>query len=144
MTASGNLLWDLVRTAHLAERRLTAIMADAGLTPAQFGVLSCIADGDDLSQADLAKAIMVRPQSMGRLVTDMVAAGLVERNGAGGRGRRAGLRMTPAAAAALDRARPAVMRTAQPDQLGLTGADHSSLTALLDDLRQRLQDDEAR
>ena len=100
-------LWELVQTAHLATRRFTEVFAEAGLTPAQYGVLASLADGDDLSQADLARSVQVRPQSMGRLVAAMISHGLVERGGPGGRGRRTGLEITPAGRAALDRARPA-------------------------------------
>ena len=44
-------LWDLVQTAHLAARRFAEVFAEAGLTPAQYGVLASLADDDDLGQA---------------------------------------------------------------------------------------------
>ncbi|TWD84654.1 DNA-binding MarR family transcriptional regulator [Kribbella amoyensis] len=141
MTTSRSVLWDLLRTAHLAERELTRVIEDAGLTPAQFGVLSCLADGDDLSQAELARLIMVRPQSMGRLIQDMVSAGLVERTGPGGRGRRTGLRMTDAGSDAVTRARPAVVRASRPEALGLSTEAHRRLGELLAEVRTRLSED---
>ena len=134
-------LWELVQTAHLATRRFTEVFAAAGLTPSQYGVLASLADGDDLSQADLARAVLVRPQSMNRLVADMVGHGLVERAGPGGRGRRTGLEITPAGRAALDRARPAAYALNEPAALGL---DADRLTAFVETLaviRARLSDD---
>lgn len=133
-------LWDLVQTAHLATRRFTEVFAEAGLTPAQYGVLASLADGDDLSQADLARAVLVRPQSMGRLVTDMVAHGLVERAGPGGRGRRTGLEITPEGRKALDRARPAAYALNTPAALGLDADRVAALVDALAAVRARLSD----
>jgi DNA-binding MarR family transcriptional regulator len=131
-------LWDLVQTAHLAARRFTEVFEAAGLSPAQFGVLASLADGDDLSPADLARAVLVRPQSMHRLVADMVEAGLVARTGPGGRGRRTGLVLTAAGAQALDRARPAAYALSAPAALGLSDAEAGELVRVLAVLRAHL------
>lgn len=133
-------LWELVQTAHLATRRFTEVFAEAGLTPAQYGVLASLADGDDLSQADLARAVLVRPQSMGRLVAAMVEHGLVERAGPGGRGRRTGLEITPAGRRALDRARPAAHALNEPAALGLDADRLAALVESLAVIRARLSD----
>jgi len=125
-------LWTLVQTAHLAARRFTEVFAEAGLTPAQFGVLAALADGDDLSKAELAKAILVRPQSMARLTDAMVEQGLLARTGPGGRGRRTGLTMTDRGRRALDRARPAAWAINQPDAVGLSPDEIAVLTTLLE------------
>lgn len=135
------LLWELVQTAHVAARRFTEVFAEAGLTPAQFGVLASLADGDDLSQADLARAVLVRPQSMGRLVAAMVARGLVDRAGPGGRGRRTGLALTPAGRRALDVARPAAYALNEPAALGLTADQVAVLVDHLTAVRARLTED---
>lgn len=124
-------LWRLVQTAHLAGQAYTRLFAEHRLTPAQFGVLACLADGDDLSQADLARAVLVRPQSMARLVTDMVDAGLVTRTGPGGRGRRTTLALTEQGRRTLARARPAAHAFDQPAQAGLSAADSRELVRLL-------------
>lgn len=131
-------LWTLVRTAHLAAQAYTRMFAAHGLTPAQFGVLACLADGDDLSQADLARAVLVRPQSMARLVTDLVAAGLVERAGPGGRGRRTDLALTPQGGQVVAQARPAAYAFDRPDRAGLTDADSAELIRLLGLISARL------
>lgn len=131
-------LWELVQTAHLATRRFTEVFAAAGLSPAEFGVLASLADGDDLSQADLARAVLVRPQSMHRLVTDMVQRGLVLRTGPGGRGRRTGLTSTPAGSRALAQARPAAYAINEPEALGLSDPEAAELVRLLAVLRDHL------
>lgn len=137
-------LWEVVQTAHLAARRLAAAFAQAGLTPAQYGVLASLADGDDLSQADLARAILVRPQSMGRLVSAMVHQGLVARSGPGGRGRRTELEITEAGRQALSVARPAAYALNTPAALGLDAGQLLSLVQGLRVLRERLGEDEGR
>ena len=131
-------LWILVKTAHLAVRAYTKMFAAHGLTPAQFGVLACLTDGDDLSQADLARAVLVRPQSMARLITDLVAAGLVERTGPGGRGRRTDLTLTEQGRQAVEKARPAAYAFDRPDRLGLSAADGAELIRLLGLISARL------
>jgi DNA-binding MarR family transcriptional regulator len=136
-------LWELVQTAHLATRRFTEVFAEAGLTPAQYGVLASLADGDDLSQADLARSVHVRPQSMGRLVAAMIEQGLVERGGPGGRGRRTGLEITPVGRAALDRARPAAYALNEPAALGVDADRLAALVETLTVIRARLADPDA-
>jgi DNA-binding MarR family transcriptional regulator len=131
-------LWELVQTAHLASVRFAEVFAEAGLSPAQFGVLASLADGDDLSQADLARAVLVRPQSMGRLVSGMVERSLVTRDGPGGRGRRTQLAITPAGRRALVAARAAAYAL---DKSAMRAFDEQQLGALLEYLqvvRQRL------
>lgn len=135
-------LWDLVQTAHLATRRFTEVFAEAGLTPAQFGVLACVADGDDLSQADLARAVFVRPQSVSRLIGAMADQGLVARTGRGGRlgrGLRATLVLTEAGRRALDIARPAAYALNEPIALGLTDDQMGDLLTTLTTIRASLQ-----
>jgi len=133
-------LWKLVQTAHLAERRFTAVFAAAGLTPAQFGVLACLADGDDLSKADLAKAILVRPQSMARLTDAMVEQGLLVRAGPRAKGRRSTLTMSERGRRALDQARPAAWAINQPRAIGLSPHEVDVLLTHLDTISQTLAD----
>jgi DNA-binding MarR family transcriptional regulator len=133
-------LWALVQTAHLAARRFTEVFAAAGLTPAQFGVLACLADGDDLSKAELAQAILVRPQSMARLTNAMVDQGLLRRTGPGGRGRRSGLVMTDRGRQALEQARPAAWAINQPDAVGLSAEEIDILLDHLQTISRTLTD----
>ncbi|MBC8092595.1 MAG: MarR family transcriptional regulator, partial [Pseudonocardia sp.] len=81
------LAWRLVRTGREVERALTDTIAEHGLTTTQFGVLSLLATGADLTQSDLARAVLVRPQSVGPLITSLTERGLIARRGPDGRGR---------------------------------------------------------
>ncbi|MFP5073028.1 MarR family winged helix-turn-helix transcriptional regulator [Pseudonocardia nantongensis] len=136
-------LWELVRTAHLAARGFHRVFAEAGLTPTRFGVLAQLADRERTgspppSQAELARVVMLRPQSVGELVTDLVERGLVRRDGPGGRGRRAGLELTDDGRAALDRAWPLVRAFNSASSTGLDDERAAELVAMLRTVRERL------
>lgn len=131
-------MWELVQTYYLVARGFHEVFGAVGLTPVQFGVLASLADGEDLSQADLARAIMVRPQSLGEVATGLIERGLVERDGPGGRGRRARLRITGAGRELLDRARPGVEAFNAPHSTGLSPAESTELVRMLRTVRAAL------
>ncbi|MCH1866498.1 MarR family winged helix-turn-helix transcriptional regulator [Nocardioides sp. CFH 31398] len=135
MTRSGDdadvVLWRLVQTAHLARRRFEAGFAAVGLTGSGFGVLAALADGDDLTSADLARAILVRPQSMTALVRLLEDDGLVERPGPGGRGRATPVRLTDAGRDRLRQGYAVVARLHDPAVTGLGPDAAGELARLL-------------
>ncbi|GLZ55894.1 MarR family winged helix-turn-helix transcriptional regulator [Actinomycetospora sp. NBRC 106378] len=130
-------VWNLMRTAHVVGLRFAQVFATTDLTPTQFGVLHALAERE-LTQAKLARVVLVRPQSIGVLVADMVDRGLVERHGPGGRGRRATLGLTTDGRETLDRAWPAVREFNAPSALGLTAAQAAMLEEILDRVRETL------
>ncbi|GAA1928800.1 MarR family winged helix-turn-helix transcriptional regulator [Nocardioides hwasunensis] len=132
------VLWPVVQVGHLARRRFDTIFAVEGLNGQQFGVLSALADGDDLSSSDLARAILVRPQSMAALIDSLVQRGLVERHGPRGRGRRAPIRLTRDGHDVLTRVRPLVASLASRDVIGLDTDETTQLRHLLAKLRSAL------
>nr|WP_252727997.1 MarR family transcriptional regulator [Curtobacterium sp. WW7] len=83
-------------------------MDPLGLTPVEFGVLVQLAAADGLSQADLARAVGVRPQSMTPLVSGLDDRGLLDRGAERGRGRLSRIRLTAAGRDLLGRAYPVV------------------------------------
>lgn len=123
--------WTLVRAGHHAERMLTALFAEHGLTPIQFGVLAYLATGRTFTQSELARAVLVRPQSMGEVITILIDRGLLERAGPGGRGRRTSIRLTDDGATLLMRVWPTTQRANDPDRLGLTPEEGLALNDLL-------------
>ena len=136
-------LWELVRTAHVVARGFHRVFAEAGLTPTQFGVLAEIADRERAgapspSQAELARVVLLRPQSVGELVGDLVGRGLVRRDGPGGRGRRAGLELSADGRVALDRAWPLVRAFNAAESLGLDDDRAAELVAMLRTVRESL------
>ncbi|MEO7586973.1 MAG: MarR family transcriptional regulator [Arachnia sp.] len=133
------VLWEVVQTANLAARAFRELFATVGLTPTQFGVLACLADGDDFTKAELARALMVRPQSMDPLIEALLAEALVERDGPPRRGRAAGISITDAGLARLDRIRPRVSEINAPERIGVAVDAVPLLVAQLRAIRASLQ-----
>jgi len=127
--------WNLVQTAHVVGLRFVEMFAAVDLTPTQFAILMYLDDDEGLTQAQLARRVLVRPQSMGALVIGLLERGLVIRDGPGGRGRRSGLTLTDVGREALQQAWPAVRALNTPTALGLTSAQ----AAMLDESLGRIQ-----
>jgi DNA-binding MarR family transcriptional regulator len=75
---------------------------------------------------------------MGELMTGLAGRGLVERDGPGGRGRRAGWRLTGAGRHLLERTVPAVHAFNAPAAIGLDDDDAAALTRILRTVRHTL------
>lgn len=86
--------WTVIRAARELARRLAEELAPLDLTPVEFGALVQLASGGERNQAELARAVGVRPQSMAALVGGLEKRGLVERGAVPGRGRASRLRLT--------------------------------------------------
>ncbi|MFP5022995.1 MarR family winged helix-turn-helix transcriptional regulator [Pseudonocardia phyllosphaerae] len=141
-------LWELVQTAHVVTRGFHRVFARAGLTATGFGVLAELehreqGGGPPPSQAELARITLLRPQSVGELVTDLVGRGLVRRDGPGGRGRRAGLELTADGRATLERAWPLVRAFNAPASMGLQADRATELVTMLRTVREHLATAEA-
>jgi DNA-binding MarR family transcriptional regulator len=131
-------LWELIQTSWVVARGFAQVFAEAGLSPGQFGALQCLVDHDGLTQADIARQLMMRPQSLGEVVTSLVARGFVRRDGPAGRGRRAGLSLTEQGRATLRRAGPGARAFNAPEAIGLTPAQTTTLVQLLRTVRHTL------
>lgn len=123
----GLVTWTLVRAAHRVERMLTELFASHGLTPTQFGVLATLAVGEPVTQADLARSILVRPQSMDALITGLVGRGLLVRTGRRGRGRPNPIALSRDGAELLAEIWPDVQAANDLGPLGLTEAQTAEL-----------------
>jgi DNA-binding MarR family transcriptional regulator len=104
----GIAAWSVIRAARELARRLGEELAPLDLTTIEFGALVQLAASPEMNQADLARAVGIRPQSMTTLVAGLEARGLLERGAAPGRGRRSRLRLTPTGEELLGRAYPLV------------------------------------
>lgn len=131
--------WNLVRTAHLVGLRFVELLAAVDLSPTQFAVLMHLEQGQGLSQAELARRVLVRPQSVGTLVSSLAERGYIVREGPGGRGRRAGIAVTDAGREAMERAWPAVRALNAPDAMGITPAQAAMLDEILDRIRHMIE-----
>jgi DNA-binding MarR family transcriptional regulator len=123
--------WTVVRLASVLTRRFEAVMRPSGLTPTQFGVLATVAGEPGIGSGELARRVLVTPQSVSEILAGLEAAGLVTRDRSGGRGRRAGIDLTAKGRAVLDSASEAAATLDDPAVLGLSAAEAAKLNALL-------------
>jgi DNA-binding MarR family transcriptional regulator len=126
--------WSLVQAGHLAGRRFHTELNRAGLTPTQFGVLLQLDLHPGMSSGQMARAVLVTPQSMSGLLASLADRGLIKRSEPTGRGRAITAELTPAGQDVLGRCSEAVQ--AVEHSLGL-GA---SQAAVLNDLLQQIID----
>lgn len=73
----------LVRVAHLLEQRMDRLLADLRLSATGFGVLFQLSNDPNVSSAELARRVIVTPQSIGPLLQKLERDGLVDREPAG-------------------------------------------------------------
>jgi DNA-binding MarR family transcriptional regulator len=123
--------WTVVRLAHVLSQRFEAVLRPFGLTPAQYGVLTVVAAEPGIGSGQLARRVLVTPQSGGEIVAALEAAGLVARDRTGGRGRRAGAELTPQGRAVLVAAARAAATLDDPAVFGLSADEAATLNALL-------------
>ncbi|WP_432574309.1 MarR family winged helix-turn-helix transcriptional regulator [Kineococcus sp. SYSU DK005] len=123
--------WSLIRAAHRAQRHLTELFAGHGLSPVQFGVLSHLATGTAFTQAELARRVLVRPQSISGVLDGLVERGLVSRGAERSKGRRNPLALTPAGRDLLALVWPAVRGANEPGRLGVSAAEAAELNRVL-------------
>lgn len=131
-------LWELIQTSHVVARAFRELFARHGLTPTQFGVLASLADGDDFTKAELARANLITPQSMDPLIETLIQRGLVGRDGAPRRGRAAGIRITPHGRRTLESTLPDVIALNAPSSTGLTKDQVAEFITHLQTIRTQL------
>lgn len=117
--------WTLVQVGHLVGRRFHVGLADLGLTPTQFGVLIQLDQKPGMTNAEVARAVLVTPQSMSELMASLVTLGFVTREVPPGRGHPVAGQLTAAGTAALARCLPTVEQIEQ--SLGLTREQRGAL-----------------
>jgi DNA-binding MarR family transcriptional regulator len=124
-------LWTLVRAYHAVVQGFTQMFAEHQLSPVQFGVLAQLAASPGLTQAELARRVLVRPQSMAELIAGLVERGLLVRDGPGGRGRALPVRLSASGRRLLSRATAAVREFNAPRSLDMDASEAQTLNSLL-------------
>jgi DNA-binding MarR family transcriptional regulator len=122
--------WTLVRTGHALSRAFTRELASVGLKPHIFGILAQVRRDPGLSSAELARHVLVTPQSMGELLRRMAADGLIHYTPPR-RGTRMQVHLTEAGADLLERAFTVVAAMNRPTYLGLSPEESQQLNTLL-------------
>lgn len=127
--------WTLIQAHHAMARAFASTLRTVGLSPTEFGMLAQLDANPRLSHAELARRILLTPQSLGEQVRSLVERGLIRRQGGVPRGRRIDLSLTQDGRALLRRATPLVRSLNQPSTLGLTSQEAAALNTLLHKVR---------
>ncbi|WP_077340166.1 MarR family winged helix-turn-helix transcriptional regulator [Pseudocolwellia agarivorans] len=90
-----SLGYNLKRTQHRLRRRMDETLKACGLSTAQNAVLSALMAQPDMTNADLANAAFITPQSMQSVLAGLEKAGYVVRRQDEQHGRRQLARLTP-------------------------------------------------
>jgi DNA-binding MarR family transcriptional regulator len=125
----GIAAWTLVQASHVVARRFRAAFGRLGLSPTQFGVLLELDLRPGSSNGEVARAVLVTPQSMSDLLTSLARLGYVDRDDSAGQGHRVPARLTPAGRQMLRECAAAVADVEQ--SLGLTPEQTGQLNTLL-------------
>lgn len=123
--------WSVVRVSRFLGQRLAERLVAHGLNPVHFGVLAYLAITPEMTQADLARAVLVRPQSIAPLLDGLEERGLIHRTGDRARGRRNPVRITDDGRRALDAVWDTALSTNDLSDAGLTGQESAELNRLL-------------
>lgn len=127
----GVLTWSVVRVSRFLGQRLAERLAAHGLNPVHFGVLAYLVIAPEMTQADLARAVLVRPQSIAPLLDGLEERGLIHRTGNRARGRRNPVQITDVGRRALDAVWDIALSTNDLEDAGLTAEESDTLNRLL-------------
>ncbi len=134
-------VWSVIRAAHTLERRVTALFAIYDLTPVQFGVLSYLGANGPMTTAEVARSVLVRPQSIAGVVNNMDRRGLVFRSRPRGRGRSNPVQLTTSGEELLSQVWPEFEQANTAGTLGLSKEQAVSLPLLMHALLTALEAD---
>lgn len=127
----GVLTWNMARVARFVGQRLTDRLAAHDLHPIHFGVLAHLDIAPEMTQADLARAVLVRPQSIAPLLDGLERRGLLRRKGDRARGRRNPVQITDDGRRALAAVWGIVLASNDLADAGLTARESAELNRLL-------------
>jgi len=130
MDPDAQLGYVLVRCAEHMARAWHEALREHGVNPRQFSMLASLAHDPGISQAELARRVMVTPQSMSESLMRLIDAGLIDR-GSVEPGRPAQLALTTAGRNLLLRAYPVVSAHQDEAFAALTTAERAELARIL-------------
>lgn len=95
----------LIKRLEAASRLLLeAELRDLDMTPSQYTTLSMLAGHAESSSSDLARRVLVTPQSMSEMITALDRKGLIKRKESERNRRVLGISLSPAGRALLEKA----------------------------------------
>jgi len=120
----------LVRAARDVSQSWLKAVRSHGINPRQFSALAILLKEPSLSQGELARRVMVTPQSMGESIVALAAAGLLARDDVEP-GRPARLDVTAKGKALLRKAYPVVKAADEACFISLSTSERRVLGRLL-------------
>lgn len=136
----GTLLgYALKQTQHALHRRMERVVNPFGLTFAQYVAMAALRQTPDQTNADLAEAAFLTPQSMQGVLANLEAAGLVERRPDQHHGRRQLARLTESGQALAAKVDGSVWRIEAALRDAVPPASLDDTLALLERLRLAMQ-----
>lgn len=116
----GGYMGYLLRQAAAAYRlRMERALADLGVTPPQFSVLTMLLAYPGLSGADLARLSLLTPQTVSLIVANLERSGAIARSAHPTHGRVRVIEVTPAGRTLLEACKQRVRVTEQTLRAGL-------------------------
>lgn len=125
------LAWNAYRAARVIGRRMSERLAPHGLNPMHFGILAFLARTPRMTTAEIARAVLVRPQSMAPLLDGLEERGLTRRTGVRARGRPNPVELTDEGRAALAAIWGPALDGNDLGDVGLSTAESRELNRLL-------------
>jgi len=123
--------WNMVRVARFVGNRLSTRLEENGLNPIQFGVLAFLEKEGELTTAEIARAVLLRPQSVAPLLDGLEERALIRRVGVRAKGRRNPVQITQAGRKVLDDAWVIALAANDLGDAGLSADESTELNRLL-------------
>lgn len=132
-------IWSIDLLSHLVRQQINALLAPLGLTFPKYSALKAIEDKQALTNADLARSCLVRPQTMNSVVRDLQAAGLISAAAAPDHNLKILYSLTPQAEELLTQAHAIVQGLENAFLVGLGEAKVQEMQEMMQNTLARLQ-----
>ena len=132
-------IWSIDLLSHLVRQQINALLAPLGLTFPKYSALKAIEDKQALTNADLARSCLVRPQTMNSVVRDLQAAGLISAAAAPDHNLKILYSLTPQAKELLAQANAIVQGLENAFLVGLGEAKVQEMQEMMQNTLARLQ-----
>ena len=132
-------IWSIDLLSHLVRQQVNALLAPIGLTFPKYSALKALQSVQALTNADLARACMVRPQTMNSMVRDLEGAGLISPSSAPDHSLKILYTLTPQAQELLAHAHHIVQALENQFLIGLGPEKVAEMQAMMDNTLARLQ-----
>ena len=121
----------LARASDHVGRRWDAALRGHDINPRQFSVLAWLAFAPGLSSAELARRVMITPQSMSEMLATLESLGLVVRTSESTPGKAIALEITALGRRLLDKAMPLVHQANEGSFGHLSSRERQTFRTLL-------------